>query len=227
MIFKEKPNLKERIEKFTEIEHAFNKEFYEKLETRHNPHTLFIGCSDSRVEPETLFQAEAGEIFQMRNIANIVPREEEPDTHPSAVSAIEYAVQMLKVQNIIVCGHSKCGGCAALRKLKDYKKKYPYTGEWLSQSVSISNYIDEEYPDMKESDKIVMLEKLNAVQQLDNLMTYDFVRQKVKAKKINLQAYYYDIARGTISVYDYDSVLSNIIKEITSTRKDFIDNNEE
>ncbi|HQB60473.1 MAG TPA: carbonic anhydrase [Spirochaetota bacterium] len=218
-------DLKERIEKFTELEHAFNKDFYKKLETRHAPHTLFIGCSDSRVEPETLFQSEPGEFFQMRNIANIVPREEEPDTHPSTVSAIGYAVQELKVKNIIVCGHSKCGGCAALRKLKDYKKKYPYTGEWLMQSISISNYIDEEYPDMKENDKIIMLEKLNAVQQLDNLMTYDFVRQKVKSKKLNLQAYYYDIGNGTVSVYDYDSVFSDIIKEITLKRKDFIEDN--
>ena len=93
------------------------------------------------------------------------------------------------------------------------------------QSISISNYIDEEYPDMKENDKIIMLEKLNAVQQLDNLMTYDFVRQKVKSKKLNLQAYYYDIGNGTVSVYDYDSVFSDIIKEITLKRKDFIEDN--
>lgn len=64
-----------------------------------------------------------------------------------------------------------------------------------------------------------MLEKLNAVQQLDNLMTYDFVRQRVEAGKLNLQAYYYDIGTGSISVYDYDSVFSDIIAEITSNRK--------
>lgn len=216
-------DLKKRIERFKELEYEFNKDFYIQLKEKQKPHTLFIACSDSRVDAETIFQATAGEIFQIRNIANIVPREEEPDNHPSVVSAIEYAVKILKVENVIVCGHSNCGGCAAIRKLEEYKKKLPYTGEWISQSITISDYIDHKYPDMKEEDKIIMLEKLNAVQQLDNLMTYDFVRQRVEAGKLNLQAYYYDIGTGSISVYDYDSVFSDIIKEITSNRKLFFE----
>ena len=72
---------------------------------------------------------------------------------------------------------------------------------------------------MKEADKSIMLEKLNAVQQLDNLMTYEFVRKRVEAGDLNLQAYYYDIGSGTISVYDYDNVFTDMIKEITSKRK--------
>lgn len=216
-------DLKKRIEKFKELEYEFNKDFYMQLKKEQKPHTLFIGCSDSRIDAETIFQSTAGEIFQIRNIANIVPREEEPGTHPSVVSAIEYAVKILKVKNIIVCGHSNCGGCAAIRKLEEYKENLPYTGEWISQSISISNYIDYKYPDMSEDNKIIMLEKLNAVQQLDNLMTYDFVRQKFATEELNLQAYYYDIGTGSISVYDYNSVFSDMIKEITSSRKLFLD----
>ena len=212
-------DLKKRIEQFRELEYAFNKDFYQALKEGQKPHTLFIGCSDSRVDAETLFQATAGEIFQIRNIANIVPREEEPDTHPSVVSAIEYAVKVLNVENVIVCGHSNCGGCAAIRNLDEYKEKLPYTGEWITQSVSISDYIDYKYPDMNEDDKIIMLEKLNAVQQLHNLMTYDFVREKFESGDLNLQAYYYDIGTGSISVYDYDSIFSDMIKEITLSRK--------
>lgn len=212
-------DLKKRIEQFRELEYAFNKDFYQALKEGQKPHTLFIGCSDSRVDAETLFQASAGEIFQIRNVANIVPREEEPDTHPSVVSAIEYAVKVLNVDNIIVCGHSNCGGCAAIRSLNEYKEKLPYTGEWIAQSVTISDYIDYRYPDMNEDDKIIMLEKLNAVQQLDNLMTYDFVRERFESGDLNLQAYYYDIGTGSISVYDYDSIFSDMIKEITSNRK--------
>ncbi|NMA18419.1 MAG: carbonic anhydrase [Clostridiaceae bacterium] len=212
-------DLKKRIEQFRELEYAFNKDFYQALKEGQKPHTLFIGCSDSRVDAETLFQASAGEIFQIRNVANIVPREEEPDTHPSVVSAIEYAVKVLNVENIIVCGHSNCGGCAAIRSLNEYKEKLPYTGEWIAQSVTISDYIDYSYPDMNEDDKIIMLEKLNAVQQLDNLMTYDFVRERFESGDLNLQAYYYDIGTGSISVYDYDSIFSDMIKEITLNRK--------
>ncbi len=212
-------DLKRRIEEFKEIEYEFNKDFYATIKEQQHPHTLFIACSDSRVDAETLLRAHAGEIFQIRNVANIVPREDEPDKHPSVVSAIEYAVTVLGVENLIVCGHSNCGGCGALRHLEDYKEKLPYTAEWISQSISISDYINEKYPDMKEADKSILLEKLNAIQQLDNLMTYEFVRKRVEAGDLILQAYYYDIGSGTISVYDYDNVFTDTIKEITSKRK--------
>lgn len=225
-IGRENMDLQKRIEQFRELEYAFNKDFYQELKEEHSPHTLFIGCSDSRVKAETLFQAEAGEIFQVRNIANIVPRKEEPDDHTSVVSAIEYAVITLKVKNIVVCGHSNCGGCAAIRKLEEYRKELPYTGEWISQSISISDYIDDNYPDMKEEDKIIMLEKLNTVQQLDNLMTYGFVRKRFESGKLNLHAYYYDIGTGSISVYDYDSVFSDMIAEITANRKLLVEEQE-
>lgn len=225
-IGRENMDLQKRIEQFRELEYAFNKDFYQELKEEHRPHTLFIGCSDSRVKAETLFQAEAGEIFQVRNIANIVPRKEEPDDHTSVVSAIEYAVITLKVKNIVVCGHSNCGGCAAIRKLEEYRKELPYTGEWISQSISISDYIDDNYPDMKEEDKIIMLEKLNTVQQLDNLMTYGFVRKRFESGKLNLHAYYYDIGTGSISVYDYDSVFSDMIAEITANRKLLVEEQE-
>lgn len=212
-------DLKKRIQEFKDVEYENNKDLYSQLESSQSPHTLFISCSDSRIDSETLLQAKAGEIFHLRNVANIVPRQDEPDEHPSAVSAIEYAVCVLEVDNIIVCGHSNCGGCAAMRKLDDYKEKLPYTSEWISQSISISDYINHKYPNMPEEDKIIMLEKLNAVQQLDNLMTYDFVREKVETGEINLKAYYYEIGTGVISVYDYDSIFSDIIKEITTNRK--------
>jgi len=185
------------------------KTFIRRLKEGQKPHTLFIGCSDSRVDAETLFQATAGEIFQIRNIANIVPREEEPDTHPSVVSAIEYAVKVLNVETLSFAVTRIAVVCAAIRNLDEYKEKLPYTGEWITQSVSISDYIDYKYPDMNEDDKIIMLEKLNAVQQLDNLMTYDFVREKFESGDLNLQAYYYDIGTGSISVYDYDSIFSD------------------
>ncbi|HHX54162.1 MAG TPA: carbonic anhydrase [Clostridiales bacterium] len=206
--------LKKRIEKFKTREFETNKEFYLGIEKGQNPHTLFIGCSDSRVNAEILFQARAGELFQIRNVANIVPRDDDPDNNLSVVSALEYAVKVLKVKNIIVCGHSNCGGCAAIRKLNDYKDDLPNTAEWISQSSRISDYIDGKYPDMNEDNKLVLLEKLNAVRQLDNLLTYDFIRQAFDSRKLNLQAYYYDIGTGDISIYDYENEFSDLIKEI-------------
>ncbi|NLE25318.1 MAG: carbonic anhydrase [Clostridiaceae bacterium] len=196
-------DLRKRIEKFKELEYETNKDFYDELKSGQEPHTLFISCSDSRVHAEILFQANAGELFQIRNIANTVPKADEADTNLAVVSAIEYAVKALNVKNIIVCGHSDCGGCAAIRKLNEYKDNLPYTTEWISQNMFISDYIDRKYPEMNEKDRLIMLEKLNAIQQLDNLMTYEFVRQRVESKNLNLQAYYYDIGTGSVSVFDY------------------------
>ncbi len=196
--------LKKRIEQFKKSEYEANKDFYIGLKAGQNPHTLFIGCSDSRVDAETLFQASAGELFQIRNIANIVPRQDKAADHISTVSAVEYAVKVLKVENIIVCGHSNCGGCAAIRKPAEDIKNLPFTGEWISQSLPVSDYVDREYPDMSEEEKTVLLEKFNAVQQLDNLMSYDFIRQKVESGTLNLHACYYDIGSGNITVYDYE-----------------------
>ncbi|NLZ37639.1 MAG: carbonic anhydrase [Clostridiales bacterium] len=207
-------DLKKRIEKFKELVFETNREFYLGLEKGQSPHTLFIGCCDSRVNAEVLFQAEAGELFQIRNVANIVPREEDPDDNLSVVSALEYAVKVLKVKNIIVCGHSNCGGCAAIRKLNDYKDNLPDTVKWISHSSRISEYIDNKYPDMEEEEKLVLLEKLNAIQQLHNLMTYDFIRHSYESGELAIQAYYYDIGTGSISVYDYENEFSDILKEI-------------
>lgn len=215
-------DLKERLEQFREQEYELNKEKYENLKDSQDPHTLFISCSDSRVDAETILQAAPGEVFQIRNVANIVPREEEPDTHPSVVSAVEYAVNVLKVHNVVVCGHSNCGGCAGMHHIDEYKKTLPYTSEWISQSVSIFEYIKENYPNKTNHEKQVMLEKLNAIQQLDNLLTYDFVREAYENGDINLQAYYYDIGSGIISVYDYNSEYADIIENITAKRADYI-----
>lgn len=204
-------DLKKRVEQFKEVEVEPNRDFYQELTHGQQPHTLFIGCSDSRVHAETLFQARAGELFQIRNIANIVPRAEDADAHPSAVAAIEYAVKSLHVKTIMVCGHSNCGGCAAIRKQQEHMENLPYTKDWISQSSFISDHIDCTYPDMKEEDKLVMLEKLNALRQLDNLMTYEFVRQRVESRALKLQACYYDIGTGSISVYDYGEMPSDSI----------------
>ncbi|MGI6336798.1 MAG: carbonic anhydrase [Eubacteriales bacterium] len=212
-------NLKSRFEKFKELEYEPNRDFYNELVTGQKPHTLFIGCSDSRVNAETLLQAKAGELFQIRNIANMIPREEEAKNHNSVASAVEYAVKVLNVKNILVCGHSNCGGCAAIRKLAKDKNNLPYTEEWISQSVPLSDHIDCKHPDMNEDDKLIMLEKLNAVQQLDNLMTYEFIRKKVESGNLNLQACYYDIGTGSVALYDYDGLLSAVDCEHHTEKK--------
>jgi len=84
------------------------------LSDKQNPHTLFIGCSDSRVAPNLITNSMPGDLFIIRNIANIVPPFRQSSEYLSTTSAIEYAINILHVRSIVVCGHSNCGGCKAL-----------------------------------------------------------------------------------------------------------------
>ncbi|NLJ70381.1 MAG: carbonic anhydrase [Clostridiaceae bacterium] len=213
-------DLSARLKQFKETEYDINKEKYDRIVASQNPHTLFITCSDSRIDVEKILQADPGEIFHIRNIANIVPRDKEPDNHPSVISAIEYAVKVLGVENIVVCGHSNCGGCAAMMHVQDYETKLPYTSEWIRQSILIRDCVKEKYSELSEAEQLEKLEKLNMVQQLDNLMTYDFVEEKVNAGTLKLLGFYFDISTGVVSEYVFDEEMDDLVKEIIKKREE-------
>ena len=116
--------------KFKEENFIAYKELFENLKEGQNPHTLFVGCADSRVVPNLITNTLPGELFVVRNIANIVPPYREAEEYLATTSAIEYALEELKVENIIICGHSHCGGCAALYE-EDHFTKMPNVQNWL------------------------------------------------------------------------------------------------
>jgi carbonic anhydrase len=106
--------LERGVARFRERVYRGNRRFFEELEGGQRPHTLFITCSDSRVDPTLLTDSRPGELFIVRNIANIVPPYRRTEEYVSTTAAIEYALLALKVSFIVVCGHTNCGGCAAL-----------------------------------------------------------------------------------------------------------------
>ena len=106
-------------------------QLFSELGKEQNPHTLFIGCSDSRLVPNMITTTGPGELFIIRNVANIVPPYQSAGEYLAAISAIEYAIQALEVENIVICGHSNCGGIAALYKPDEYFQKLPHTSKWL------------------------------------------------------------------------------------------------
>jgi len=110
-------NLFQGVLRFQQEDFQAQRELFSALGKEQKPHTLFIGCSDSRVVPTLITHAHPGELFMVRNIANIVPPFAQSKHDFSTAAAIEYAVQILGVETIVVCGHSNCGGCAALYKI--------------------------------------------------------------------------------------------------------------
>ena len=124
-------NLFEGVINFNNNEYKRYSELFKKMGAGQNPHTLFIGCSDSRVVPSLITKTLPGELFVVRNIANLVPPYRNVSEFLATTSAIEYAVNILSVKNIVVCGHSNCGGCRALYMADEDLKDIPHTKKWL------------------------------------------------------------------------------------------------
>ncbi|TVR78615.1 MAG: carbonic anhydrase [Chitinophagaceae bacterium] len=182
---------------FQEIEYPKRKKVFDKIKINQKPHTLFIGCSDSRISPDMITQSLPGELFVVRNIANIVPHYDINEAFLATTSAIEYAVEVLNVKNIIVCGHSKCGGCKAMHSGQNLDH-LPHVKKWIEMSCHNSQQVD--FGDKFSADSKVELN--NVIEQLDKLKTYPFINEKIEEKKLKIFGWYYDIGEG--SVYNYD-----------------------
>ncbi len=193
-------------EAFRKVKFNQSKERFKKLVSEgQNPKALFIGCSDSRVMPAMITGSKAGDLFIVRNIGNFVaPFKPDADYHATA-SAIEYAVSILEVSDIIVCGHSHCGAIAALFKDIEQTPENIHTIKWLelgqeAKKVALLAY--------KNNDKETMLrytEKISVVYQLDNLLTYPGVKKRVDEGTLYLHGWHYHIEDGDIEYYDDDN----------------------
>ena len=180
-----------------------DKEFFQGLKEGQKPHTFYVGCSDSRVVPNLITKTLPGELFVVRNIANVVPPAEKNDgTLKCTASILEYAVKYLEVKNIVVCGHSNCGGLKALFYPKEKLDKLPLVKNWLSLIEDLKEKVkDIEDEKLREWE----IEQLNVVRQLQNLLTYDFVKERVEEGRLNLLGWYYIIESGEVYNYNFES----------------------
>ena len=192
-----------------------HKNIFQDLATSQTPHTLYIGCSDSRVVPDIITHTLPGELFVIRNIANMVPPYDKDNiTFRCTGAVIEYAVEFLNIKNIIVCGHSNCGGCKALYYTKEKLDTLPYVKEWLKLGKNIKQRVLNK--NLQTPQEIAFqTEQLNIIQQLDNLLTYPFVKQKVKQNKLKLYGWYYIIEKGDVFNYNFDNKQFELIDENT------------
>lgn len=180
-----------------------HRELFSGLEDRQLPHTLFIGCSDSRVVPSMITQTLPGELFIVRNIANMVPVYRVADEYLSTTSAIEYAVKVLGVETIVVCGHSNCGGCALLHHENPDELDLPNTKKWMELAEPVRRAVGKELSaDADPSAKAWLTEQANVVQQMKHLLTYPYIRERYDRGDIGILGWHYIIPRG--EVYQYN-----------------------
>lgn len=202
----------EGIREFKANEYIPRQQFFEELGKKQNPHTLFIGCSDSRVVPNLITQTFPGELFVVRNIANLVPHyKRHSDTYLATTSAIEFAVNQMNVNNIVVCGHSNCGGCAALYQDKELKN-LPHTKKWMELAHPVKKIVEQKIAKNKITleERTLFTEQLNVVEQMNHLLKYSYIKKRVKEGKLNVMGWYYHIDTGEI--YNYDRNLKRFIR---------------
>lgn len=180
-----------------------------------HPKALFIGCSDSRVVPNLITQSSPGDLFVVRNVGNFVaPYKPDEDFHSTA-SAIEYAVSALHVTQIIICGHTQCGAIAALyENINDpamiHTKKWLTLGE-KAKSIALLSLGKE-----AEQERLLRLtEKLSVVTQIENLLSYPSVKEKVDVGEIHIHGWLYDISTGAIEYYDPDDSTFKILEGVS------------
>ncbi len=190
-----------------------HKELFSRLKDSQNPHTLFIGCSDSRVVPNMITKTLPGELFMVRNIANLVPPYRETEEFVSTTSAIEYAVEVLNVENIVVCGHSNCGGCAAIHKDEKEMAHIPHVKKWLELATSVKAKIEKETSNPDDKQMIAwMTEQANIVEQIKHLFTYPFIVDRYIRGKLNIYGWYYIIETGEVYNYNKETGYFELVK---------------
>jgi carbonic anhydrase len=177
------------------------REYFSNLAKKQAPRALYIGCSDSRVVPELLTSSGPGDLFVLRNIANHVPTLDHPDA--SVGAAIDYAVAHLGVPDIIVCGHTGCGGVkAALDELEGIGPQTPSLREWLEGLLPATRKAKTAGRASEETFRAAVEE--NVLLALENLLTYPSVRARLDDGTVRLHGWVYDMGALTLRVFDPD-----------------------
>ena len=175
--------------------------YQELAESGQSPEIMVIGCCDSRVAPEAIFDAGPGELFVARNIANLVPPYT-PDGAQRAVSAaLEFAVQALRVKHIVVLAHAQCGGIRAFAEEAAPLSPGDFIGRWIELIAPAAKIVGPR-GDRDLTEYLTALEKQTAISTLDNLMTFPCIRILAERGKLKLHAAYFGVATGDLSVYD-------------------------
>jgi carbonic anhydrase len=200
--------LEEGIHHFQANYFASNRELFEQLSEGQRPETLFITCCDSRLVPNLITASAPGELFIVRNIGNIVPAVER-GVLGGVSAAIEYAVEVLQVSSVIVCGHTNCGAIDAILN-PDRVKHLPYVSRWLEGSASIPKLIEERYGHLEGEARMAAAVEENVLVQLENLRSFKFVAKKLDSGELKMSGWVFKIATG--DVFDYDPLTGQFLK---------------
>ena len=193
--------LAEGIHHFRANYFAENQSLFEHLSSNgQNPETLIITCSDSRVVPNLITNAAPGELFIVRNVGNIVPAIAR-GMIGGVAAAIEYAVEVLNVENIVVCGHTQCGAIDAILDPSSVRH-LAFVSRWLSESEVVPHLLRDKYAHLIGESRRTAAAEENVLVQLENLRSYPFVNKRLETGALKLAGWVFQIATAQVFAYD-------------------------
>jgi carbonic anhydrase len=196
------PRLADGYQAFVDTRLPLERSRFQKLaETGQKPEVMVICCCDSRVSPEVIFDAHPGELFVVRNVANLVPPYSPTGFTHGVSAALEFAVQGLNVKHIMVMGHSHCGGIRAFVEHRGRPDPGDFIDNWMSLIAPAASSLGEG-DDLDRAAYLSRLERASVVVTLDNLLSFPWIKSRADDRQLELLGAYFDVGTGSIEIYD-------------------------
>lgn len=196
-------NLVEGFQRFRQRHFESNDNLYQQLvKEGQTPKMLVVACCDSRVDPALVLDCAPGDLFVIRNVANLVPPSEDRAGHHGTTAAIEYAIRILEVEHIIVLGHAHCGGINTLVKTGGVSNPDSYMADWMCLAESARASVMADMPLATLEEQLHACEQRAILVSLDNLMTFSWVKERVQQGVLKLHGWYFDIEQGQLLHFD-------------------------
>ena len=194
----------EGVHKFQTDQFGNYRKLFRKLSQEgQNPHTLFITCSDSRVLAELITQSKPGDLFVVKNVGNIVPPASVTGDTNSTAAAIEFAVENLRVSDIVICGHSQCGAISCLLGETLIGTGTPHLRDWLRLAEPVLDMMKKNYAHLKTGEeRSLAAAEENVLFGLDNLHSYPCVQNRLMDGSLRLHGWFFKIATAELFAYD-------------------------
>jgi len=181
-------------------------ELFDRLRHGQTPKMLVVSCCDSRVDPLLMTGCEPGDLFVVRNVANLVPpcEDHQHETHHSVSAALEFGVRYLEVEHIVVLGHAGCGGIRSLCEGAGHTHD-SYLGKWLSIAEPARERVQHALPDSDFETQVAACERASILVSLENLLTFPWVSERIEKGTLALHGWYFDIHSGALEGVDLAS----------------------
>ncbi len=207
------------VSRFQQQHFGDNPKLADELSRGQKPLALLIGCSDSRVDPALLTDCAPGDLFMIRNVANLVPPYEPGGGFHGVSSALEYAVCFLEVEHIIIMGHSQCGGINGLMGMADGSSVGEFIGKWVNIAAPARDKILKEMPDEPPEEQAHACEKEAIQISLNNLQSFPWVKERMSQGKLMIHGWYYNIGTGQLKFLNQLTKQFEVLVEQYSSEK--------